>query len=94
MRLNVQTWFGAILVVKYIVSLDFYSCDLWLTFSLLWTDFRAFYLHMYGGVYADLDTWCLRPMDSLVNKGKLYLAEMSDDTQFGQNIPVRSYFSF
>ena len=65
------------------IKVDFFSIYL-----------RAFYLHMHGGVYADLDTWCLRPMDSLVNKPKLYLAEMSEDTQFGQNIPVGSYICF
>jgi mannosyltransferase OCH1-like enzyme len=50
---------------------------------------RGLYMHKYGGVYADLDTWCLRPIDSLftIGSGKAYVAEMSPDKQFNQNIP-------
>jgi hypothetical protein len=48
---------------------------------------RALYMHRYGGVYADLDTWCLRPMEHLVHEPKAYVAEMSEETGFNQNIP-------
>ena len=48
---------------------------------------RGLYMHKYGGVYADLDTWCLRPMDQLVTENKAYVAEMSKETHFSQNIP-------
>lgn len=48
---------------------------------------RALYMHRYGGVYADLDTWCLRPMDDLVAAPRAYVAEMSEETGFNQNIP-------
>lgn len=46
-------------------------------------------MHKHGGVYADLDTWCLRPMDRLVTDNTVYLAEMSTDVDFSHNIPVR-----
>mmetsp|Transcript_7238 Transcript_7238/g.14486 ORF Transcript_7238/g.14486 Transcript_7238/m.14486 type:complete len:325 (-) Transcript_7238:1371-2345(-) len=48
---------------------------------------RGLYMHKYGGVYADLDTWCLRPMDRLVTDNTVYLAEMSTDVDFSHNIP-------
>lgn len=50
---------------------------------------RGLYMHRYGGVYADLDTWCLRPVDSLFSRGsrKAYVAEMGPETGFTQNLP-------
>lgn len=50
---------------------------------------RALYVHRYGGVYADMDTWCLQPVDTLFSPGsrKAYVAEMGPDTSFSQNIP-------
>ena len=50
---------------------------------------RGLYMHKYGGVYADLDTWCLRPVDTLFTPGasNAYVAEMSPDTSFTQNLP-------
>ena len=46
-------------------------------------------MHKYGGIYADLDTWCLRPIDTLFKPGsrKAYVAEMGPDKDFGHNIP-------
>lgn len=52
---------------------------------------RGLYMHAYGGVYADMDTWCLRPMDSFLNDTGVYLAEMSKDLRFEHNIPVCFY---
>lgn len=51
-------------------------------------------MHKYGGVYADLDTWCLRPMDRLVTENTVYLAEMSKDVSFSHNIPVRVFIAY
>lgn len=48
---------------------------------------RSLYMHRYGGIYADLDTWCLQPIDNLVSDAKAYVAEMSEETGFNQNIP-------
>lgn len=65
--------------------LDMYN-SLWVEINR--ADFvRALYMHRYGGVYADLDTWCLRPMDDLVRDSKAYVAEMSEETWFNQNVP-------
>lgn len=58
--------------------------------NIMRADFvRALYMHQYGGVYADLDTWCLRPVDSLLSPGsrKAYVAEMGPDLKFPHNIP-------
>ena len=50
-------------------------------------------MHKYGGVYSDLDTWCMHGMDnltdtffSLKNEGAL-LGMISDDIDFAHNIP-------
>lgn len=50
---------------------------------------RGLYMHKYGGVYADMDTWSLRPVDSLFSPGsrKAYVAEMGPETSFTQNLP-------
>lgn len=49
---------------------------------------RAFYLHMHGGAYFDLDFWCLRPMGPLVSKLKgVVLGYMSDDHDYPHSVP-------
>ncbi|KAI9095105.1 nucleotide-diphospho-sugar transferase [Phlyctochytrium arcticum] len=58
---------------------------------------RYFYLHRYGGVYADLDVEALRPMDELFwkhipsdlkgDRPVALLGLMSRDYEFVQNIP-------
>ncbi len=33
-------------------------------------------LHRYGGVYTDMDTKCLKPLDPLLDKGKIILTKV------------------
>ena len=48
----------------------------------------------FGGVYADLDTWALRPIENLTESmtecrgEEAVVAMMSDDIGFKHNIPV------
>ena len=48
---------------------------------------RAMYMHRFGGMYADLDTFCLRPLDNLTALGSVLVAKMSADDNFEHNIP-------
>lgn len=49
---------------------------------------RAMYLHMHGGLYFDLDFWCLRPLGPEVKTMKgVVLGYMSDDHDFPHSIP-------
>jgi hypothetical protein len=50
------------------------------------------YLYQYGGVYADLDTWCMRSMNNitqLFGDSGVILAMISGDKDFEHDIPVR-----
>ena len=57
---------------------------------------RNLYMHRHGGVYSDLDTVAMQPMDelfrSLPAERSAVLARMSDDEAFEHNIPVRKFF--
>ena len=46
---------------------------------------RLFYLHRYGGIYADLDFECLKPLDLLVDCRSLILVRMTGESR--HNIP-------
>ncbi|KAJ3075619.1 hypothetical protein HDU98_007431 [Podochytrium sp. JEL0797] len=48
---------------------------------------RVFYMHKYGGVYADLDFACYRPLDSLLANHDLVLGSMAvnDETYEGDH---------
>jgi hypothetical protein len=56
---------------------------------------RALYMHRFGGIYADLDTVCLRPLDHLLDSAVAaaggahvaVLAQMSADEGFEHNVP-------
>lgn len=55
---------------------------------------RFFLLHYYGGIYADLDVLCLKPMDSLLalerDRGSALLGQLGDsakDARYSQNLP-------
>ncbi|KAJ3300157.1 hypothetical protein HK104_003767 [Borealophlyctis nickersoniae] len=50
---------------------------------------RYFYMHKFGGIYADLDAECVRNFESLVTpeRGTAFLAAMSDDYEHDHNIP-------
>lgn len=104
-----QSWFDANPDWKYMfwtdldnrqLVADFYP-DLLYTYDILpknisRADFvRALYMHKYGGVYADLDTWCLRPVDTLLTAGPgiAYVAEMGPDLTYAHNIPNAWYAS-
>jgi hypothetical protein len=50
---------------------------------------RALYMHAFGGVYADLDTWCLRSNTNLTagRGGRATLAEMGPHADDFNNVP-------
>jgi inositol phosphorylceramide mannosyltransferase catalytic subunit len=48
---------------------------------------RLFFLFRFGGLYADLDTECLRPLDSVLTGAQLVLGRMGEDTQFAHSVP-------
>src|SRR5690606_28155640 len=48
---------------------------------------RLFFLFRFGGLYADLDTECLRPLDPVLSGRQLVLGQMGEDLQFAHAIP-------
>ena len=48
---------------------------------------RYFYLYSYGGIYADLDTECLRPLDPLLHRADVLLGRMGPSESFAHSIP-------
>lgn len=44
-------------------------------------------LHRYGGIYADLDSEALRPMDELFRNKKVVLGRMGENLNFAHSIP-------
>lgn len=48
---------------------------------------RYFFLYQFGGLYADMDTECLRPVDPLFESGDVWLGRMGDDRHFPHSIP-------
>jgi mannosyltransferase OCH1-like enzyme len=48
---------------------------------------RYFYLYRYGGIYADLDTECLRPLDELLMLSGVALGRMGTNHDFPHSIP-------
>lgn len=48
---------------------------------------RYFYLYLYGGIYADMDTECLKPLDDLTACNGVVLARMGQDNDFAHSIP-------
>ncbi|KAG7673905.1 putative Inositol phosphoceramide mannosyltransferase 3 [Nannochloris sp. 'desiccata'] len=54
---------------------------------------RYMYMHRFGGVYADLDTWAMRPITNLTESMRecrgeeAVVAMMSEDVNFEHNIP-------
>jgi len=48
---------------------------------------RYFYLYTYGGIYADLDTECLRPIEPLLNRADILLGRMGPNESFAHSIP-------
>ena len=48
---------------------------------------RPFFLFLYGGVYADIDTECLRPLYMFTHSGDVILGQMGADLNAGHSIP-------
>ena len=48
---------------------------------------RPFFLLRYGGLYADMDTECLRPIANMEISGDVVLGQMGPDLAFEQSIP-------
>src|SRR5690606_7924245 len=48
---------------------------------------RYFFLYQFGGVYADMDTECLRSLDDILKNGDVILGSMGSDLTFPHSIP-------
>jgi hypothetical protein len=48
---------------------------------------RLFFLFHYGGLYADLDTQCLEPLERTLGQAELVLGRMGLDAQFEHSVP-------
>jgi mannosyltransferase OCH1-like enzyme len=48
---------------------------------------RSFFLYMYGGFYAHMDSECIRPVQALREAGDVVLGRMGRDPDFEQSIP-------
>lgn len=48
---------------------------------------RYFFLYQFGGLYADMDTECLKPLDPLFESGDVWLGRMGSDRNFSQSMP-------
>jgi hypothetical protein len=48
---------------------------------------RYMYMYAYGGVYSDLDTECLKPLDPLLEGRRVVLAAMGTDMSITHSIP-------
>lgn len=48
---------------------------------------RYFFLYQFGGLYADMDTECLRPVAPLFKSGDVWLGRMGTDSDFPHSIP-------
>jgi inositol phosphorylceramide mannosyltransferase catalytic subunit len=48
---------------------------------------RFFFLYRFGGIYADMDTECLKPLDALLHAGDVVLGRMGPDPEFEHAVP-------
>jgi mannosyltransferase OCH1-like enzyme len=48
---------------------------------------RYFFLYQFGGLYADMDTECLRPVSPLFTSGDVWLGRLGRDPTFPHSIP-------
>ena len=48
---------------------------------------RPFFLLRYGGLYADMDTECLRPLTTMATSADVVLGQMGSDPSFEHSIP-------
>lgn len=44
-------------------------------------------MYHYGGLYADLDVYALKPFDQLLQNGTLFLAMISTEKEWEHNVP-------
>lgn len=48
---------------------------------------RFFFLFAHGGLYADMDTECLKPLDKTLSQGRIILGRMGHDANHDHSIP-------
>ena len=48
---------------------------------------RYFFLYHHGGIYADMDTECLRPLDSMLDVADVVLGRMGTNPNFKHSLP-------
>jgi inositol phosphorylceramide mannosyltransferase catalytic subunit len=48
---------------------------------------RYFYLYSFGGIYVDMDTECLRPLDGILPLADVVLGRMGQNPQFLHSVP-------
>lgn len=48
---------------------------------------RYFFLYAFGGIYADLDVYCLKPLDSIIGHPAVVLGRMGSDPDFEHSVP-------
>lgn len=48
---------------------------------------RYFFLYQFGGLYVDMDTECLRPLNLGTDSGDVWLGRMGNDADFSHSIP-------
>ncbi|MES3002042.1 MAG: glycosyltransferase [Pseudomonadota bacterium] len=48
---------------------------------------RYFFLYHFGGIYADMDTECLRPLDGMLDVADVVLGRMGTDPHFVHSLP-------
>jgi inositol phosphorylceramide mannosyltransferase catalytic subunit len=48
---------------------------------------RYFYLYIFGGLYADLDTQCLKPLDAVLARNGVVLGRMGANEHFDHSVP-------
>lgn len=48
---------------------------------------RYFFLYMFGGIYSDMDTECLKPLDYLLDRADVLLGRMGSDPHHPHSIP-------
>jgi hypothetical protein len=48
---------------------------------------RPLYLYLHGGIYADMDMQCLRPLDGYAERDGVFLGAMGDDPAWEHAIP-------
>jgi mannosyltransferase OCH1-like enzyme len=48
---------------------------------------RLFFLYVYGGFYADMDSECLRPLEDMREMGDVLVGRMGRDNDFEHSIP-------